>query len=326
MGVLVIVWPERKMSAGIQQRIGPECAGPPGIIQASADGVKPLSKEDLIPSKGDSWLFSAGPAMVITPVLVGYSVIPFGHSIVLADLGVGVLFWIAVSSIAPLGPPMTGYGSNNKYSSLGGLRAAAQSLGYETPLALCVLSISLSGSLGTVDMVEAQSKHGLRGRNPWRQPVGPVAFSTSPLAECERLPLDLPEAEEESVAGYQTEYPGIKPGSYYVASHPNLLASSLSVTVLHLGGRNLPAVPLPPTPAGPSMPGGACEVLGSAIGIAVVLTKASSFPFVTIAARWTLPRVRMDQPLDLGWKLLLPVAPGNSPLTASPQLFGLGPL
>nr|WCR30456.1 NADH-plastoquinone oxidoreductase subunit 1 [Selaginella remotifolia] len=326
MGVLVIVWLERKMSAGIQQRIGPECAGPLGIIQALADGVKLLLKEDLIPSKGDSWLFSAGPAMVIIPVLVGYSVIPFGHSIVLADLGVGVLFWIAVSSIAPLGLLMTGYGSNNKYSFLGGLRAAAQSLGYEIPLALCVLSISLSGSLGTVDMVEAQSKHGLWGWNLWRQPVGLVAFFISSLAECERLPFDLPEAEEELVAGYQTEYSGIKFGLYYVASYLNLLASSLLVTVLYLGGWNLPAVPLPPTFAGLSMPGGACEVLGSAIGIAVVLIKAFFFLFVTIAARWTLPRVRMDQLLDLGWKFLLPVALGNFLLTASFQLFGLGPL
>lgn len=142
-GVLVIARLERKVSAGIQQRIGPEHAGPPGIIQALADGAKPLLKEDLIPSKGDSFLFSVGPTMVITPALVGFPVIPFGHSLVLVDLGVGVLFWIAVSSIAPPGPPMTGYGSNNKYSPPGGLRAAAQAIGYEIPLALRASSISL---------------------------------------------------------------------------------------------------------------------------------------------------------------------------------------
>lgn len=143
LGVLVIVWLERKISAGIQQRIGPEYAGPLGIIQALADGIKLLLKEDVIPARGDIWLFNVGPAIVVIPVFLSYLVIPFGKHIILADLGIGVFFWIAVSSIAPLGLLMAGYGSNNKYSFLGGLRAAAQSISYEIPLALCVLSISL---------------------------------------------------------------------------------------------------------------------------------------------------------------------------------------
>lgn len=143
MGAPVTARLERKISAGIQQRIGPGYAGPLGIIQAPADGVKPLSKEDIIPSKGDPWSFSIGPAMVIAPVPVGHSVIPSGHSIVLADPGTGVPSRIAASSIAPLGPPMTGYGSNNKYSFSGGPRAAAQSTSYEIPSALRVSPISL---------------------------------------------------------------------------------------------------------------------------------------------------------------------------------------
>lgn len=143
IGVLVIVWLERKVSAGVQQRVGPEYAGPLGIIQSLADGIKLLLKEDVIPSKGDAWLFTAGPAVVVIPVLISYLVIPFNQGIVLSDLAIGVFFWVAVSSVIPLGLLIAGYSSNNKYSFLGGLRAAAQSISYEIPLALCILSASL---------------------------------------------------------------------------------------------------------------------------------------------------------------------------------------
>ena len=143
IGVLVIVWLEREISAGIQQRIGPEYAGPLGILQALADGTKLLFKENLLPSRGDTRLFSIGPAIAVISILLSYSIIPFGYRLILADLGIGVFLWIAISSIAPVGLLMSGYGSNNKYSFLGGLRAAAQSISYEIPLTLCVLSISL---------------------------------------------------------------------------------------------------------------------------------------------------------------------------------------
>nr|YP_009589643.1 NADH-plastoquinone oxidoreductase subunit 1 [Selaginella pennata]QBL76226.1 NADH-plastoquinone oxidoreductase subunit 1 [Selaginella pennata] len=324
MGAPVTARLERKISAGIQQRIGPGYAGPLGILQAPADGVKPLSKEDIIPSKGDPWSFSIGPAMVIVPVPVGHSVIPSGHSLVLADLGTGVPYRIAASSIAPLGPPMTGYGSNNKYSFSGGPRAAAQSTSYEIPSALRVSPISLlSSSLSTVDTVEAQPKYGFWGRNPRRQPIGLVAFPIPPSAERERLPSDPPEAEEESAAGHQTEYPGTKSGLSYVAPHPNPLASSSFATVFHPGGWNDPSIP--PHPAlgfgNPSsgMTDGAAEVLSAAVGITVALAKAHSPSSVTITARWTSPRVRMDQPPDLGRKSPLPIAPGNPSSTAPLQ-------
>lgn len=142
-GVLVIVWLERKVSAGVQQRVGPEYAGPLGIIQPLADGIKLLLKEDVIPSKGDAWLFTIGPAVVVIPVLMSYLVIPFGQAIILSDLAIGAFFWVAVSSVVPLGLLIAGYASNNKYSLLGGLRAAAQSISYEIPLALCISSASL---------------------------------------------------------------------------------------------------------------------------------------------------------------------------------------
>ncbi|XP_048627009.1 NAD(P)H-quinone oxidoreductase subunit 1, chloroplastic-like [Brassica napus] len=238
-GVLVIVWLEREISAGIQQRIGPEYAGPLGILQALADGTKLLFKEDLRPSRGNTPLFSIGPSIAVISILLSYSVIPFSNHLVLADLNIGIFLWIAISSVAPIGLLMSGYGSNNKYF-LGGLRAAAQAISYEIPLTLCVLSISLlSNSLSTVDIVEAQSKYGFWGWNLWRQPIGFIIFLISSLAECERLPFDLPEAEEELIAGYQTEYSGIKFGLFYVASYLNLLISSLFVTVLYLGGWNI---------------------------------------------------------------------------------------
>ncbi|KAG6539791.1 hypothetical protein Mapa_018428 [Marchantia paleacea] len=143
IGVLVLVWLERKISAAIQQRIGPEYAGPLGIIQALADGIKLFLKEDIVPAQGDVWLFNIGPILVLIPVFLSYLVIPFEYNVILANFSIGVFFWIAVSSVVPLGLLMAGYGSNNKYSFLGGLRAAAQSISYEIPLALSVLSIAL---------------------------------------------------------------------------------------------------------------------------------------------------------------------------------------
>jgi NAD(P)H-quinone oxidoreductase subunit 1 len=143
LGVLVIVWLERKVSAAVQQRVGPEYVGPLGVIQALADGLKLLLKEDIIPARADTLLFTLGPALVLIPVLLSYLIVPFGQNLILANIDLGIFFWIAVSSIAPIGLLMSGYGSNNKYAFLGGLRAAAQAISYEIPLALCVLSIAL---------------------------------------------------------------------------------------------------------------------------------------------------------------------------------------
>nr|YP_009445387.1 NADH-plastoquinone oxidoreductase subunit 1 [Primulina linearifolia]ATV96121.1 NADH-plastoquinone oxidoreductase subunit 1 [Primulina linearifolia] len=322
LGVLVIVWLEREISAGIQQRIGPEYAGPLGILQALADGTKLLFKENLLPSRGDTLLFSIGPSIAVISILLSYSVIPFSYRLILADLSIGVFLWIAVSSLAPVGLLMSGYGSNNKYSFLGGLRAAAQSISYEIPLTLCVLSISLlSNSSSTVDIVEAQSKYGFWGWNLWRQPIGFIVFIISSLAECERLPFDLPEAEEELVAGYQTEYSGIKFGLFYVVSYLNLLVSSLFVTVLYFGGWNL-SIPYILVPELFDIKKKS-KVFGTIIDIFITLAKTYLFLFISIATRWTLPRLRIDQLLNLGWKFLLPISLGNLLLTTSSQLLSL---
>nr|YP_010730512.1 NADH dehydrogenase subunit A [Dendrobium capillipes]WEG23691.1 NADH dehydrogenase subunit A [Dendrobium capillipes] len=307
MGVLVIVWLERKISAAIQQRIGPEYAGPLGILQALADGTKLLLKEDLLPSRGNIRFFRVGPSIGFISILLSYLVIPFGYHLVLADLSIGVFLWIAFSSIVPIGLLMSGYGSNNKYSFSGGLRAAAQSISYEIPLTLCVLAISLR----TVQIW-------FWGMNLWRQPIGFLVFLISSLAECERLPFDLPEAEEELVAGYQTEYSGIKYGFFYLASYLNLLVSSLFVTVLYLGGWNfsIPYISLTELFGIKKM----FRVFVIAISIFITLAKAYLFLFIPITTRWTLPRMRMDQLVNLGWKFLLPISLGNLLLTTSFQL------
>nr|YP_009757205.1 NADH dehydrogenase subunit 1 [Elatostema dissectum]QIM59024.1 NADH dehydrogenase subunit 1 [Elatostema dissectum] len=319
-GVLVIVWLEREISAGLQQRIGPEYAGPLGVLQALADGAKLLFKENLFPSRGDTRLFSIGPSIAVISILISYLVVPFGSHLVLSNLNIGVFLWIAVSSIAPIGFLMSGYGSNNKYSFLGGLRAAAQSISYEIPLTLCVLSISLlSNSSSTVDIVEAQSKYGFWGWNLWRQPIGFIIFIISSLAECERLPFDLPEAEEELIAGYQTEYSGIKFGLFYVASYLNLLVSSLFVTVLYLGGWNISITHIFVSEFFEiNKPYGVFE---PTINMIITLAKTYLFLFISITTRWTLPRIRIDQLLNLGWKFLLPISLGNLLLTTSSQLF-----
>ncbi len=177
IGVLVTVWLERKISAAAQQRIGPEYAGALGILQPMADGLKLLVKEDIIPARADGLLFTLGPVLVLVPVILSWLIVPFGQNLLISNVGIGIFLWIALSSIQPIGLLMSGYASNNKYSLLGGLRAAAQSISYEIPLALAVLAIvMMSNSLSTVDIVNQQNGLGLLSWNVWRQPVGFVIF------------------------------------------------------------------------------------------------------------------------------------------------------
>ena len=322
LGVLVLVWLERKISAAVQQRIGPEYAGPLGTIQPLVDGIKLILKEDVIPARGDILLFTIAPAIVVVPVLLSFLIVPFGNHLIIANLTLGIFFWLAISSVAPLGLLIAGYASNNKYSFLGGLRAAAQAISYEIPLALCILSICLmSHSLSTIDIVEQQSKFGILGWNIWRQPIGFITFFIASLAECERLPFDLPEAEEELVAGYQTEYCGIKFGLFYVASYLNLFASSLFITILYLGGWNFTL--FNDVFFHLDFFNNFFELFNILISLVITLSKAYFFLFVSILTRWTLPRVRMDQLLDLGWKFLLPVSLGNLLLTACFEIIVL---
>ncbi|MEQ8756226.1 MAG: NADH-quinone oxidoreductase subunit NuoH [Coleofasciculus sp. G1-WW12-02] len=322
VGVLVVVWLERKISAAAQQRIGPEYAGPLGVLQAVADGLKLVFKEDIVPAKADRWLFTLGPILVVIPVFLSYLIVPFGQNLIITNVGLGIFLWISLSSIQPIGLLMSGYASNNKYSLLGGLRAAAQSISYEIPLALAVLAVvMMSNSLSTIDIVEKQSGYGILGWNIWRQPVGFLIFWIAALAECERLPFDLPEAEEELVAGYQTEYAGMKFGLFYIGSYVNLILSAILVAVLYLGGWEFP-IPLDrlATWLGVSETSSWLQVITASVGITMTLLKAYFLLFIAVLLRWTVPRVRIDQLLNLGWKFLLPIGLVNLLLTAALKL------
>ena len=322
VGVLVNVWLERKISAAVQQRIGPEYAGALGILQPLADGLKLLVKEDVIPARADGLLFTLGPVLVLVPVILSWLVVPFGQNLLISNVGVGIFLWISLSSIQPIGLLMSGYASNNKYSLLGGLRAAAQSISYEIPLALSVLAIvMMSNSLSTVDIVNQQMGAGILSWNIWRQPVGFLIFWICALAECERLPFDLPEAEEELVAGYQTEYAGMKFALFYLGSYINLVLSALLVSVLYLGGWGFP-VPVEWVAQwfGQSIDSPLIQVLTASVGIVMTILKAYLLVFFAILLRWTVPRVRIDQLLDLGWKFLLPIALVNLLVTAALKL------
>jgi len=322
IGVLVTVWLERKISAAAQQRIGPEYAGALGILQPIADGLKLLVKEDIIPQKADSLLFTLGPILVLIPVILSWLIVPFGQNLLISNVGIGIFLWIALSSIQPIGLLMSGYASNNKYSLLGGLRAAAQSISYEIPLALAVLAVvMMSNSLSTVDIVNQQNTAGLFSWNIFRQPVGFLIFWICALAECERLPFDLPEAEEELVAGYQTEYAGMKFALFYLGSYINLILSSLLVSVLYLGGWGFPIpIDLITNSLGQSPNAPVIQILAATIGIIMTVFKTYFLVFLAILLRWTTPRVRIDQLLDLGWKFLLPIALVNLLFTAALKL------
>ncbi|MCT7956912.1 NADH-quinone oxidoreductase subunit NuoH [Laspinema palackyanum] len=322
IGVLVTVWLERKISAAVQQRIGPEYIGPLGILAPAADGLKLLFKEDILPAKADPILFTLGPVLVVVPVFASFLIVPFGQNLIISDVGVAIFLWISLSSIQPIGLLMAGYASNNKYSLIGGLRAAAQSISYEIPLALSVLAVvMMSNSLSTLDIVEQQSSYGIFGWNIWRQPLGFIIFWIAALAECERLPFDLPEAEEEIVAGYQTEYSGMKFALFYLGSYVNLVLSALLIAVLYLGGWESPIpVELLGQWLGVSETTPWLQVITGTLGITMTLLKAYFFVFLAILMRWTLPRVRIDQLLDLGWKFLLPVSLVNLLLTAALKL------
>jgi NAD(P)H-quinone oxidoreductase subunit 1 len=319
---LVSTWLERKISAAAQQRIGPEYMGPFGMLVPVADVAKLLFKEDIIPAKTDPLLFTFAPLLVFIPVFLSFLIVPFGQNLLITDLNIGIFLWVSLSSIAPIGLLMAGYASNNKYSLLGGLRAAAQSISYEIPLALAILAVvMMSNSLSTIDIVQQQSGYGILSWNIWRQPVGFIIFWIAALAECERMPFDLPEAEEELVAGYQTEYSAVKFMLFYAGSYANLVLSALLFAVLYLGGWESPipvswlAGVLNISETEPWL-----QVITGSLGIVMTLFKAYLLLFLAILLRWTVPRVRIDQLLDLGWKFLLPVALVNLLLTAGLKL------
>jgi NADH-quinone oxidoreductase subunit H len=293
---------ERKLAAWIQDRVGPDRAGPFGILQPIADGVKMFLKEDFIPAKADKWLFIIGPGLAMFTALITSAVVPwgpklhlFGRDIALqvADINIGILYVFGVISIGVYGIMIGGWASNNKYSLYGAIRASSQMISYELAMGVSAITIVLlSGSLSLNAIVEVQ-------KDVWNicyQPVAFLIFFICALAELNRAPFDLPECESELVGGYHTEYSSMKLGLYLFAEYTSMFVSSAIMAILFFGGYNFPGMS--------HFSGNTLAILG----IAAFATKIFLFIFVIMWIRWTIPRFRFDQLMHLGWKSLLPLS------------------
>ncbi len=324
---------ERKVLAHMQSRLGPMRTGWHGILQPIADAVKFLMKEDIIPAKADKWVFRIAPLILLVMAFGSMVVIPFGPKtdffgllsskvpLWVSNLNIGVLFILAFGSIGTYGVIMAGWASNNKYSLMGGFRSAAQMISYEIPMAFAIITVVLmAGSLNLTDIVNAQA-------NRWfiiALPVGPVAFYLylmAGIAETNRVPFDLPEAESELVAGYFTEYSGIRFGIFYMAEYMNMIVVSLLVSVMFLGGW-LPVQILPHT-LGHIAPIAFINKLLAAIPPTIwLLGKLYFFIFFYMWLRATLPRYRYDQLMAISWKILLPLSLGTLLVAAGMKQLG----
>lgn len=281
--IMLINWLERKVIGRFQDRYGPNRVGPLGILQFVADAIKMFTKEDITPANADRVIFNLAPVMVVVPTFLILAVLPFGRGMVAADLNIGFLYIVAISSLTTIAILLAGWGSRNKYSLLGGMRVVAQMISYEVPMVLSALGvIMLTGSLSLVSIVEGQS------RVPFilLQPLGFLIYFISAIAEVNRAPFDLPEAESELIAGYHTEYSGMKYAMFLLAEYINAFIVSAIAATLFLGGWQ-----------GPSLPPYAWFFL-----------KAYAIYFVLMWLRGTLPRLRIDQLMGLAWKFLVPLA------------------
>lgn len=316
--VAYIVLVERKVAAAIQNRIGPNRVGWQGLLQPLADVLKLVMKEDIVPRQANRFIHDLAPVISITVALATFAVIPFGNAVTLfgreiklqiASVNIGVLYILALTSLGVYGVTLSGWSSNNKYSLLGGLRSSAQMISYELSMGLALIGVVLiAGSLELDVIVGAQ--HGWRW-NMLLQPVGFITFVVSAFAETNRLPFDLPEAEPELVGGYHTEYSGLKFGLFFLAEYANMVTSSAIIATVYLGGWQVPyleTLGLDPFWAA------LLQVLGFCLKIAVLV-------LFFIVIRWTIPRFRYDQLMNLGWKFMLPLALVNLVVTAAVLLM-----
>ncbi|MBO8172001.1 MAG: NADH-quinone oxidoreductase subunit NuoH [Bacillaceae bacterium] len=301
--VTYAIYFERKVIGWMQARIGPNRVGPLGLLQTVADVLKLLLKEDTIPKKADKPLFLIAPIIAFVPSFAVLAVIPFTDKLHFADLGVGLLYYLAISSISTIGVLVGGWASNNKYALIGGMRSAAQMISYEIPLVMSVIGVILiTGSLNLIDIVERQREIGMWFIIP--QFLGFIIFLIASISELNRTPFDLPEAESELVAGYHVEYSGFRFAFYMLAEYVYVFAMSALTTVLFLGGW------LPPF-----------EFLSFIPGIVWFILKFSAVVFFLFWVRATMPRIRVDQLMSLGWKVLLPLALVNIFITAVVKEF-----
>ncbi|MBN2492462.1 MAG: NADH-quinone oxidoreductase subunit H [Planctomycetes bacterium] len=310
--VPLLVWAERRVSAWIQHRSGPNRVGPFGLLQPVADAVKLLFKEDIVPERAARGLYVLAPMVSLFAVLVVWAVIPIGDRIVLAghelplqiaDVSIGILFFLALAPLEVVALSMAGWGSGSKYPLLGALRAGAQMLSYEVVLALAVLAVVVAaGSLRGAGIVENQAGWlwgFLPNWNLLRQPLTALLFVIAMVAEANRLPFDLPEAEPELVGGYHTEYSSMKFALFFMAEYASMVALCGLFTTLFLGGWTLPWT---------AVGGAAPALLPALLGVAVFLAKVLALLFGFIWLRWTLPRLRFLDLLRLSWRQLIPLA------------------
>ena len=305
VAVTFMVLMERKVMAWAQARLGPMRVGPHGILQAIVDPIKLILKEDITPVAADRWVFTIAPIMSLVPALVVFSVVPFGPDPLyyVADINVGLLFIVAVTSIGVYGIILGGWSSNSKYPLLASLRASAQLISYEIAVTMTLVSVILtSGTLSLVGIVEAQREAGV-----WFGFIQPVAFVLvfiGGLAETNRVPFDLPEAETELTGGFHTEYSGMRFALFFLAEYANIIVISAIVAIMFLGGwmRPFPNVE-------------ALAFLDLIPPWVWLVGKIFLFLYVFIWIRATLPRYRYDQLMRLGWKVLIPIAIGNLVVT-----------
>ena len=325
MGSLVIAmyttFAERKVAAILQDRRGPNRAGPFGLLQPVADGLKLFFKEEIIPDFSSKFLFILGPALAMLTAIMTSAIIPWGDtinffgrpvSLQIADVNVGILYVFGVVSLGVYGIMIGSWASNNKFSLLGGLRAASQIISYELAMGISLIALLMvTGTLSLKEMV-VQQQHSLW--NICYQPLGFLIFLICAFAECNRTPFDLPEAENELIGGYHTEYSSMKLGFYLFSEYINMFVSSVIMATLFFGGYDL-------LPFVDESAWGLSANVMALIGIGALMAKVVFFLFVFMWVRWTIPRFRYDQLMHMGWRILIPLALVNMLVTGAVILF-----
>jgi NADH-quinone oxidoreductase subunit H len=320
---------ERKVAGFLQDRLGPNRAGPWGLLQPIADAGKMFFKEDFIPSQANKWLFIMGPSLAMLTALMSSAVIPFGDSIKFGEytislqaieINIGVLYIFGVVSLGVYGIMVGGWASNNKFSLLGAIRAASQNISYEIALGLSMIAIlMMTGSLSVRAIVDQQAT--FFEWNIFTQPLGFIIFLTCAFAECNRTPFDLPECETELVGGYHTEYSSMKLGLYLFSEYTNMFVSSAFISALYFGGFHYPFMTEVSNALTNSLGAIAGHNVATAIGTLFFFGKIFFFIFFFMWVRWTIPRFRYDQLMNLGWKMLIPLSILNIIVTGSGLLF-----
>ena len=297
----MLVMAERRICAAIQNRVGPNRVGPMGLLQPLADVIKLLFKEEIIPDRADRTLFSLAPLLAFAPAAISFVAIPVGRDLQVADLNVGVLYVLAITSLGVYGISFGGWASNSKYSLLGGIRSSAQIISYEIAMGLAIVSVlMISGNVHLGSIVEWQAENG------WiifYQPLAFIIFLVAAFAENNRLPFDMAECESELVGGFHTEYTGMKFGMFFLGEYIAMIVMSALLVTLFLGGWDPVFFELPE------------ETAGTAISVLCFTVKLFAVLFLYIWVRWTLPRFRYDQLMKLGWKTFVPLALLNIVLT-----------